>query len=293
MLLRKIFRLSALSARGALPLVLALVVSCRHASNAKQVPGKDAGAPKYVPIAAERIEAVNNGSKQPVYPGPFGAIEGTVTVTGDTAPDMTPYIDKIPPDCAVASQVYGKLFREGPGRALADVLVAATGYNGYVKPAADHVDLDARNCAWARKTVAITFGQRLEIRSKDTRPYIPQLLGGPPGALLVAVPGGESVPIFPQEPGHYVLIDSMRLYSKADVFVVRYPTVDVTGEGGKYRIEGIPPGPVTISALLPSTSGTASRHVNVTANETAKVDLTITFSASTFHPSAPKPAAPH
>ena len=266
---------------------LFLLAGCKHA---KHEPIQDAG-PKLVAISDERIEAVNNATKQALYQGPVGAIEGIVTMTGDAAPDLVPYIDKIPPDCAIATNTYGKLFREGSGRVLADVLVAATGYKGYVKAKSDHVDLIARDCAWATKTLAVTFGQRIDVKSKDTRPYIPQLLGGPRGALLVAVPGGDSAPVFPQEPGHYVLIDAMRLYSKADVFVVRYPTVDVTGENGRYRIEGVPVGPVTVSALLPSTSGTASRQVTVSPNETVHVDLTLTFDQSTFRPkSAPTPA---
>jgi len=285
-----LFAQPAINARTltSLFLALALVPACRHRTRES---AKDAGTSKFIPIAAERIEAVNNGTKQPVYQGPVGAIEGTVTISGDAPPDMLPFLDKIPSDCDVAKQTYGKLFREGPGRTAPDVLVAVTGYKGYMKPTADAIEFEARNCAWSKKTIAVTFGQRIDVKSKDSRPYIPQLLGGPPGALLVAVPGGESVPVFPQEPGHYVLIDSMRLYSKADVFVVRYPTFDVTGENGRYRIEGIPVGSVTVSALLPSTSGTASRQVTIAANATASVDLTITFSASSFRPSTARAAA--
>jgi len=266
-------------------LALSLFASCKRTAKESV---KDAGAPKYIPIAEARIEAVNNASKQPIYQGPMGTIEGTVTITGDPAPDMIPYIDKIPADCEVAKQTYGKLFREGPGRTLADVLVAVTGYKGYLKPNSDHVNLDARNCAWAKKTVVLTFGQRIEVRSQDNRPYIPQLLGGPPEALLVAVPKGDSIPVFAQEPGHYVLIDSMRLYSKADVFVVRYPTTDVTGEDGRYRIEGVPVGLVTVSALLPPSGGTTSKQVTVAANGTVKLDLELSFEASSFHPPTPK-----
>ena len=291
MLLHRLLNPVGRSLRVALAIAFAtaLVASCKR--GAPKSGAKDAGSPKYVPIAAERIETVNNATKQPIYQGPYGAIEGTVTITGDEPPDMLPYLDKIPPDCEVGKQIYGKLFREGPGKTVADVLVAATGYKGYLIASSDHVSLDARNCGWAKKTVALTFGQRIEVQSKDARPYIPQLLGGTPGALLVAVPKGEPVPVFPQEPGHYVLIDAMRLYSKADVFVVRYPTFDVTGEDGHYRIEGIPIGPVTVSALLPSTSGTASRQVTVVANETTKLDLAIAFSAASFHPPSRKPAA--
>ncbi len=270
-------------------LFCALFTACRHSTKENIL---DASV-KLIPIPEQRVEAINNVTKQAAYQGATGSIEGLVTMVGDVAPDMTTYIDKIPADCSIATNTYGKLFREGGGRTVADVLVAVTGYKGYLKPKSDHVELLARDCAWAKKTVGVTFGQRIDVKSADTRPYIPQLLGGPAGALLVAVPGGDAVPVFPQEPGHYVLIDSMRLYSKADVFVVRYPTFDVTGLNGRYRIDGIPVGPVTVSALLPSTSSTDSRQITVAANQTVNVDFTLKFSRAAMLPQqAPSAAGP-
>src|ERR1700690_1434863 len=147
-------------------LLFALFTACRHAAK-EQVP--DAGL-KLIPIPEQRIEAVNNATKQAPYQGATGAIEGVVTMVGDAAPDMTTYIDKIPADCSIAANTYGKLFREGDGRGVADVLVAVTGYKGYLKPKSDHVELLARDCAWTKKTVALTFGQRMEVKSADTRP---------------------------------------------------------------------------------------------------------------------------
>ena len=276
-----------LTSRLVLPiLVLALVTACKKTHNETPL---DAGM-KRLTIDDDRVQAVNNASKQAPYAGPVGAVEGTITMSGDDAPDLTPFIDKIPASCASANSTYGKLFREGPGRVTADVLVAATGYNGYLKPKDDHVSLLARNCSWERRTIALTFGQRLDVTSADGLPYIPQLLGAPTGALLVAVPKGEAVPVLPREPGHYVLIDSMRLYSKADVFVVRYPTTDITGLDGRYRIEGIPAGPVTLSALLPATGSTVNKPITIEANRTLRVDISLTFDKSTFHPGKQSPS---
>jgi len=262
-------------------LAITLATSCKnklgHSSQA------DAGHP--LPgISSEQVDAINNESKQPLYVGPTGTIEGTITISGDAAPDMTPFIDAIPANCAKAQELYGKLFREGPGRVVADALVAVTNFHGYVKPKSNHVDLSARDCGWQQRTIALTYGQRIDVKSADSQPYIPQLLGAPTGALLVAIPNGEAVPVLAREPGHYVLIDSMRLFSKADVFVVRYPTTDVTGLDGHYRITGIPTGPATLSALLPSTSSTATKSVTIEASKAVHVDLTLAFDQSTFRP---------
>jgi hypothetical protein len=264
-----------------LPLfILALAPACKKAHHGTQ---QDAGAPR-PGIALERIEAENNGTKQALYSGSTGSVEGTITIAGDAAPDITPYLDKIPGTCADAQGFYGRLFREGPNRQVADVLVAVTEYHGYVKPKSDHVQVLARGCSWDRRTIALTFGQRIEVRSGDSQAYVPQLLGAPSGALLVAVPKGDAVPVLPMEPGHYVLIDSMRLYSKADVFVLRYPTTDVTGPDGHFRIDGVPVGPAKLSAMLPSTGSTGAKPVTIESNRTAHVDLVLTFDKSTFKP---------
>jgi hypothetical protein len=169
--------------------------------------------------------------------------------------------------------------------------VAVTEYKGYVRPKNDHIDVVARDCSWDKRTIALTFGQRIDVRSADNLAYIPQLLGGATGALLVAVPNGEAVPVLPREPGHYELVDAMRLYSKADVFVVRYPTTNVTGIDGHYRIDGVPVGPAKVSALLPAAASVAAKPVTVEANRSTRVDLVVSFDRATYRPVENTPAA--
>jgi hypothetical protein len=271
-------------------LALALAPACKKAQHDN---APDAATVKPLPgIAREQIEKTNNADHEPLYTGATGVVEGTVTISGDEAPDITPYIEKIPDNCARAKELYGRLFREGPDRSVADALVAVTEYQGHLEPKRDHVDLTARDCGWDRRTIAMTFGQRIDVRSADGQAYIPQLLGGATGALLVAVPKGEAIPVLPREPGHYVLLDAMRLYSKADVFVVRYPTTDVTGIDGHYRIEGVPVGSAKISVLLPSTGSTAAKSVNIEANRSTRADLVLSFDRANFQPpgKGPSPA---
>lgn len=268
-------------------LALALAPACKKAQHetaadaGKQLPG----------IPREKIEATNNADKKPLYVGPTGIVEGTITISGGEAPDLTAQLTDVPKNCARAKEFYGKLFREGPGRTVADVLVAVTEYAGHLEPKRDHVELTARDCSWDRRTIAVTFGQRIDVRSTDAQAYIPQLLGNATGALLVAVPKGEAIPILPREPGHYVLTDAMRLFSKADVFVVRYPTTDVTGIDGHYRIENVPVGPAKVSALLPATGSAAGKSINVEANRATQVDLVLSFDPASA-PAAGKTPAP-
>jgi hypothetical protein len=188
-------------------------------------------------------------------------------------------------------------------RSLADVLVAVTGYEGYVPAHGDVVTVEGRGCAWNTRTVALTFGQRIEVVSKDGA-YVPDLLGQPAPAQLFANPTSPPVAMRPMKPGEYILVDSVRLFNAANVFVLSYATFDVTGLDGQYEIAGIPPGKVKLSAFLPITRGLAERELTVEAGKTLDLDLVIPFDKKAFEaqqaakaaqptkPAAPKTESP-
>ncbi len=158
---------------------------------------------------------------------------------------------KIPDSCKAARFVYGRLFREGMLRSVADALVTVTEYQGFVPAKSPMVKVVAKDCAWPTRTIGLTYGQRLDVQSGDAESYVPKLMGADMRAEMVAVPGHDPIHIYPQAPGRYTLVDSMRIYSTAEVYVLKYPTFAVTGLDGKYEIQGIPVGEVTVSALLP------------------------------------------
>jgi hypothetical protein len=82
---------------------------------------------------------------------------------------------------------------------------------------------------------------------------MPYLDGAPFRAVMVAMPGGDSVKFYPQEPGHYMIRDQLpKPFMTVDVYVVAYATHDVTGLDGKYEIKGIPVGRVRANAFLPA-----------------------------------------
>jgi hypothetical protein len=229
-----------------------------------------------------------NPGQLPPYAGPTGVIEGTVSVTGDPAPKET--LD-IPFACGEAYATYGKAFREGPGRALADVLVAVTRYDGFVPAAGDVVPIKIHGCAYERRTLAVTYGQHIEVSNTDPREtYLPKLLGATMPAQMAAMPGGDPVKLYPTQVGHYALSDDgNHAWMYTDVFVVPFPTHAITGLDGRYRIAGIPAGkPVRISMYAPIidaqlhpdhgiASVTQERDVEVKAGETVRVDFTIAY----------------
>ena len=232
-----------------------------------------------LPGLSERVSKAVNPENKPAYSGPTGNVRGVVVATGDAAPVASEHLRQIKGECAEARETYGRLFREGIGRTLADVLVAVTGYQGYLPEKNATQLIAARGCAFSTRTVALTFGQILEVVSKDRDAYAPNLLGSRMTAQLLALPGGVPSKLYPPEPGHYVLTDDMKLFMLTDVFVLKYSTHDVTGLDGSFEISGVPVGKARISALLPSTQGVIEKDIEIKPGETLELRLELPFDA--------------
>jgi hypothetical protein len=224
-----------------------------------------------------RTSQVVNPKGEPAYDGPSGGVRGTVTISGDPPPTMDALLAKIPDKCAAARQAYAPMFREGLMRSLGDALVAVTGYQGYVPEREPSVTIEAKDCVFSARTVALTYGQSLRLVSRDRDAYVPVLLGSPQPAQLLAMPGGSGTELYPSHPGRFMLSDSIKVFMFADVFVLKYATHAVTGLDGRYEIQGIPSGEVKVSALLPSTGTSAERTVTISAGKTVEVNLELTF----------------
>lgn len=221
-----------------------------------------------------------NPRGEPPYSGPTGVVAGTVSVKGDEPPDV-PLLGQPPRGCEGARAEFGKLFREGMMRSLADALVTVTGYSGYVPAPGPVVEVGAKACSWGSRTLAVTFGQRFEVKSLDGVTYFPKLVGSGQTAVLAAIPGGDAIKIYPDRPAaHFHLIDFGKEFMKADVFVLKYATFDVTGLDGKFRIDRVPVGEVEVAAVLPATFQTAKKKVRVVAGSETAVELEIPFDAA-------------
>ena len=274
-------RRARLGGLGLLGLCAVNLLGCKHKSDAEPVTVGSVTLP--APIASslpsdpKLVSAAVNPKGEAPYAGATGTVSGIITVSGDPAPDMPELTSKIPADCAAAKDTYGKLFREGPGRSLADVVVGVTGYSGYLAEDAPAQVADATGCAWSSRTYVMTFGQSLDVRSRDSRPYVPDLMGAHLKAQLVAMPRGDAIHLYPEQPGRYQLVDSMRIFMLADVLVVKFPTHAVTGLDGRFVIPHVPVGKVSVSALLPATLAQNMKDVEVHAGELVEVNLTLPF----------------
>jgi hypothetical protein len=271
-----------LAAAGLIGLIAALaLVGCKGKSSSEAVVVGSATLPAAIasslPIDPKLVSAVVNPKGEAPYSGPTGTIRGVVSASGDEPPPVEEILARIPADCPAAKAFYGKLFREGPARSLADVVIGVTGYAGYLPEDTPSQKADAAGCAWNARTYVLTFGQSLDVRSRDSRPYVPDLVGAMLKAQLVALPRGDAIHLYPEHAGRYELTDSMRLFMLAEVLVVKFPTHAVTGLDGSFVVPRVPVGKVTVSALLPATFAQASKEVEVHAGESVEVKFDLPF----------------
>jgi hypothetical protein len=265
------------------------------ASNATVAPKtSDAGPMNALPIGAASVAYVVNPGNLPSYDGPTGSVEGTVFVKGPPSPDV-PNLDVRA--CPAALDTYGKVFREGPARPdgtrpLGDAVVAVTGYEGFFIPEkqeAQRLAISA-SCGYPTRTIATTFGQRLEFVNDSKFPFAPYLEDAFQPAVMIAPPerNGEPVKLYPPQAGYFTLKDRLQPFVRGDVYVMRQPLHAVTNVAGYYRIDGVPVGKLKVGARLPALNPPANEaqvDVDVRPNVVQKIDIVLTYT-----PPAPKDA---
>ena len=256
---------------------------------------QDAAPLNVTPLATASVAQKVNPRDLPAYSGPTGSVEGTVFVTGPVAAADGPTAYPLCKDGSAAA-TYGHGFREGTAptagapRWLADAIVAITGYGSYFVPEtkeAKEVVIDG--CAFSARTYTLTFGQRLEVKNVSDAFWTPELDPKTTAVLMMAVPRGDSVKLFPKREGYYRLVDRDRKWATADIYVLQHPLHAVTVREGKYRIDGIPVGKVKVNATHPHLGKSeAVQDVEIKADAVAHVDLTLENNT----PPPPPPASP-
>lgn len=261
--------------------------------------------PPWIGIDRSRaeVEKVINPKGAEPYRGPTGTLRGRITIVGDPPPKLR---QAFPEDCAEAAATYDAAFRvgqspeAGKGAALADALVAVTGYEGFVPPEDAAVPVRIRGCAFDKRTYAATFGQRFEVVNLDPKnSYMPYLMGAPMRAYMVAMPRGNPVKLYPLEPSasRYLLRDQMkRPFLVSEVYVLKYATHAVTGLDGLYEIKRIPVGKVRVDAFLPAIDKSEGKEIELKEGVN-ELDLELRFDAKTDRVvelplDTPSPAAP-
>ncbi len=268
-------------------------VGCSRGSTPAPAPAaSDGGAaasarpsapPNSLPLPSASVEAVVNPEHLPVYTGPTGSVEGTVLIEGPQAPDI-PELDFR--TCPAGIDEYGKLFRSGSPRPdgkrpLADAVVVIVGYGGYYLPDKSPVEqaVVTAGCGYTTRSIAMTYGQRLDVVNDSKYAFAPHLSGIFQPAVMIAPPGrnGDAVKLYPPKAGHYLLLDTMQSFVREDLFVLRQPLHAVTDLAGHFRIDGVPVAKLAASASLATIDAEAHTDVDVRPNVVEHVELTLTF----------------
>jgi hypothetical protein len=244
-----------------------------------------------VGIPAASIEAMVNPDHLPPYNGPTGSIEGTVSVTGDPAPDV-PDIDTT--RCPDAKQIYGKAFRTGAklddgSLALADTLVVVTEYSGgFIAEKSQAKRVVIAGCAFDKRTIDVTFGQKLEIVNHDPKGfYGPVLSNMSMPAVMIPAPNGDPITIYPNRTGYARVTDRMGSALSADLYTFQQPLHTVTDANGHYRIDGVPVGTAKVNALsMPMarlrSNNNVSKPIEIHDGVVSHVDLVLAFKPGTI-----------
>lgn len=230
------------------------------------------------PLSDEAIQAIVNPGKATEYTGPTGAVEGTIVVKGDPPIDRT--FQKLPTGCEDAPRIHAPIYRAGPKGELADTLVAAIGYHGFVRPSREDKTINIKGCSIEPAVIDISLGQRLLVGNLDKMPYMPQLPGKAPVRRL-ALPGMSPVPMFLTQPGAYGMTWLAGALPGSDVptvmvFVLPNAIHQVTNLDGKFRLTGIPVGKARITASHFGMDE-AFKDIEVTAGSETKLELTLTY----------------
>ncbi|WP_394843565.1 carboxypeptidase-like regulatory domain-containing protein [Pendulispora brunnea] len=161
---------------------------------------------------------------------------------------------------------------------LDDAVVALTQYTGPVPEPGPAKRIVFTDDGFSMRTVTMTYGQRLEIVNASDRVLGPSFDQAPMPALMVAPPRGNGDPLslHPPHPGYFTLRDRMGNDGvRLDVYVLLHPLHAVSAGGGRYRIDGVPPGPMTVNARVAGL-GEASATVQV-ASGTTRMDLHLEY----------------
>ena len=228
----------------------------------------EGGVLNVTPVPTASVARMVNPENLPAYSGPTGSVEGTIYVIGEP-PRQT---DSDFRGCPDARALYGHSFREGPmaasadktKRPLMDAIVGVTGYPGFLPEKNDAEQVVIEGCGYTKRTVTMTFGQRLEVKNESKDFWTPMLEPDPNLVMMMAPPKGDPAKIYPKKPGHYLIVDHDRKYVSVDLYVFLFPLHTSSDQLGHYRIDGVPANTkVKLSARHPQIDAEQEQEVTV------------------------------
>jgi hypothetical protein len=206
-----------------------------------------------------------------------GTVTGTVTLKA-ALPQLASV--ETGPDSALCGPAISDESVQMQGGGLSGVVVWLDGIrSGKALGLERRVELESDHCKLTPRVQAAVVGSAVNIIGHDDlRQHLRFTAGGestPRATILLG--GGEQV--IPTElpfkaPGMLAVRDTTRAWTRAYLAVFDQPYFAVTGAGGTFNIDGVPPGKYTLHAWH-ERSALATQSVDVGANGAVKVSVVL------------------
>lgn len=205
-----------------------------------------------------------------------GTIKGLVRLTG--APPGNPIIRMgLDPMCSQMNadkRVIQEVVSTDAHGNLANVFVRLRGAFPETPVPSQPVTIDQRTCMYAPRVIGVRVGQTLQVRNGDPIPHSVHSVSKLGNSFDVTMPSGGAPFSFKPKQEEVMLRISCDLHKwmTAYVGVVTNPYFAVSGQGGTFEIDKVPPGTYTMEAWQEE-YGLVTKTVRVAAGGTATVDF--------------------
>jgi plastocyanin len=229
-----------------------------------------------VVFAAAAAAAVAAAQSKPAN---TGSIKGVIRLAGK-APGNSVIRMGVDPMCSkmnAGKRVVNEIVAASADGGLANVFVRVQGKFPQTPVPTQPVTVDQRGCIYSPRVVGARAGQMLEVRNSDSLLHNVHSSSSQGNTFNIAQPKAGLVFQFrlKEEEGMVRIGCDLHRWMTAYVGVTTNPYFAVSGAGGTFQIDNVPPGTHTIQAWH-ERYGALTKTVRVTAGTTVAVDFTYT-----------------
>lgn len=135
-------------------------------------------------------------------------------------------------------------------------------------PPAKPVQMDQQQCVYVPRVVVVPVGGTVEFLNSDRLLHNLHSASSENPTFNRTQPKGRTIPMTFKKPETVRIDCDLHTWMRAWVVVAEHPFYAVTGPGGEFVLDNVPPGKYTLK-IWQETLGTVTREVTVTEKDTA------------------------